>query len=83
MSEALVRREHPRAKCIHSNGIYIVVAWDAFFSVGPLLGQGYSRDEAWSSAARPTTQIDMRKIDSTILQAKFFFRRHRGRRGKR
>ena len=72
--------EHPRAKCIHHGEIFIVVAWDAFFAVGPLLGQGSTEDEAWESAGRPTMASVMPTVNAAVLSGERYFRKHRGKR---
>lgn len=89
-NESTVRTKHKSAKCIHKDGMYFVLAWDFFFSVGPLLGAGNSRDEAWERAACNLAFSDARPIDNpwecqnVIFKAESFFRRNRGKkRGKR
>ena len=82
-NESKVRTKHKSAKCIHKDGVYFVLAWDFFFSVGPLLGSGNSRDEAWERAAYNLAFSDARPIDTVMFKAELFFRRNRGKkRGK-
>jgi hypothetical protein len=47
-----VKRNFPRAKCIRALNVYMVLAWDAFFAVGPLLGCGYSVESGWEDAKK-------------------------------
>lgn len=79
MGKEKVLQKNPRAKCIRYGGIFMVLAWDAFFAVGPLLGQGYTADEAWESAARDRTATAPKQVDQAIRSAERYFRNHTGK----
>jgi hypothetical protein len=47
-----VKRQFPGAKCIRQKNVYMILEWDAFFLIGPVLGCGYSSNEAWKDAEK-------------------------------
>lgn len=77
MTKQEVLRHHPRAKCICNEGIYMVVAWDMFFVVGPLLGQGRSADEAWGNVRIPIKVTP--EMALAVLHGGQYFRKHRSK----
>lgn len=72
-----VRKWFPRSQCVRRGSIYMIVEWDAFFAVGPLLGQGNTPDEAWGSVSIP--RPIPATVSSAVLMGENFFRGTRGR----
>lgn len=72
-----VKKWFPASKQIFRGGIYMIVEWDAFFAVGPLLGQGSTPEEAWSSVSIP--RPIPATVNSAVLMGENFFRGTRGR----